>query len=104
MSTPVAVILVILIIIAFGIYRTWNREEQEAKALIRVEILKANFRHLGDVRGLHKDIIFNTLGDPNTMSAMAGGILYEWIAPGYNIALMFDANNICKGIARESTL
>ena len=64
--------------------------------------LQEKFIDLGVVVGKTRKEIESIVGQPNSISAIAGGkILCQWMATGYHIALIFK-DNICEGVSHES--
>jgi hypothetical protein len=63
--------------------------------------LQGKFVGLGTLKGRTKDEIISVVGPPNSISAAANGkTLYQWIATGYHIALLFDGST-CEGITHQ---
>ena len=57
----------------------------------------------GVIAGKTYDEIVSTCGVPSSVSPTGdGGKLCQWMATGYHIALLFDANNVCIGISHEA--
>lgn len=79
------------------------------KAVVKAPgaILQSNFQKVtadtdGVITGKTLQEITAVCGNPNSISAMSGGDkLCQWMATGYHIALMFDENDVCKGISSE---
>ena len=64
--------------------------------------LQNKFAKLGVLAGKSYDEIVVACGAPNAQSSTAdGGRLCQWLQTGYHICLIFDSNNICKGINSE---
>lgn len=65
-------------------------------------ILNQRFCSLGTLTGKSLKEIVAKVGGPQSVSAMGDGtILRQWQATGYHIALLFDKDDICLGIANE---
>ena len=64
--------------------------------------LALRFIDLGNMQGKTMDEIIAEVGAPSARSAVAGGILLQWQAPGYHIAVSFDANGTFRKITHES--
>ncbi len=65
-------------------------------------LLQNNFASLGVLKGKTLQEIEKVCGKPNAISSLGNGqILRQWQATGYNIALLFDENDICLGISSE---
>jgi hypothetical protein len=64
--------------------------------------LALRFIDQGNMRGKTMDEIIAEVGAPTARSAVAGGILLQWQAPGYHIAVSFDANGTFRTITHES--
>ena len=79
-------------------------------ALVRAPgaLLQAKFANLtasanGVIAGKTYDEIVAACGAPSSISpAGDGGKLCQWMATGYHIALLFDAENVCIGISHEA--
>lgn len=67
----------------------------------KTQALAHNFKALGDMTGIHKDVIIAKVGAPNAINAMYGGELLQWVSPGYRIAIKFDTNGNFVGIQSE---
>ena len=64
--------------------------------------LQKKFVELGTLKGRTKAEIIAAVGNPQSVSARAGGgTLLQWLATGYHIALIFDADGICQGVSHE---
>jgi hypothetical protein len=64
--------------------------------------LHKKFISLGVLAGKTEAEITEAVGLPVSRSAMVdGGVLLQWQASGFHIALIFDENRICKGISHE---
>ena len=79
-------------------------------ALVRApgSMLQAKFANLtknsnGVIAGKTYDEIVAACGAPSSVSPTGdGGKLCQWLATGYHIALIFDANNVCVGVSHEA--
>lgn len=65
--------------------------------------LQQRFIEMGELQGKTLDEILIKVGQPNLMTAAQDGKIYQWKRPKYRIALLFDKNNICKGVTHEMT-
>jgi len=66
------------------------------------QALQNKFASLGHLRGKNLDQIVSIVGDPQSISDLGNGtLLYQWLVPGYQIALIFDTNKICLGINNQ---
>ena len=64
--------------------------------------LQKKFRQLGVLRGKSFDEIVSAVGLPNAIfSNNDGTTLKQWVDDRYQIALLFDADNICLGVHSE---
>ena len=76
-------------------------------AVVRVPgtTLQTKFQSLGTLKGKTLQQIVSVCGQPNSVSATAdGGKIRQWMAAGYHIVLIFDANDICLGISSETSV
>ena len=64
--------------------------------------LALGFIDLGNMTGKTADEIIAAVGAPSARSAVAGGMLLQWQAPGYHMALSFDADGTFRKITHES--
>lgn len=56
----------------------------------------------GKIAGVPYSEIVAECGPPSSVSSMGDGTtLKQWQATGYNIALLFDENDICIGVSSE---
>jgi hypothetical protein len=63
--------------------------------------LRTKFQSLGTLRGKSFQTIVASVGPPTSRSGAANGkTLYQWMATGYHIALIFDGD-ICEGVTHE---
>lgn len=68
-------------------------------------ILNDKFVKLGVLKGKTYNEIVAACGAPSSRSPMGNGTtLCQWMATGYHIALLFDADNICLGISHEASV
>ena len=71
------------------------------------DLLQTRFAKLtestnGVIAGKTYDEVVNACGAPASVSPMGDGTkLCQWMATSYHIALIFDENNICKGVSHE---
>lgn len=71
-------------------------------------VLQSKFANLtkdtgGVIAGKTYDEIVAACGAPSSVSSTGdGGKLCQWMATGYHIALIFDAENVCSGISHEA--
>ena len=66
-------------------------------------VLQQKFIKLGTLKGKTLREIQSVCGAPNATSVNAEGIkIYQWMATGYHIVLLFDENNICLGVSSET--
>ena len=67
--------------------------------------LQQQFVNLGVLQGKSRSDIEAVVGSPNSVSAAGPDtVLCQWMATGYHIALLFDADNICQGITHEAAV
>ncbi len=65
--------------------------------------LQKRFISLGDLKGKSLSEIQSVCGAPSSISYGADGVkIYQWMATGYHIVLLFDENDICLGISSET--
>ena len=65
--------------------------------------LQVKFMTLGTLKGKTFNEIQNACGSPNSTSVGANGVkIYQWMATGYHIVLLFDENDICLGVSSET--
>lgn len=59
--------------------------------------------HLGEPAGRPREEIVAIIGPPNSFSAAPGGVGYvcQWISVRGHFVLLFDNNDVCKGIAHH---
>ena len=63
--------------------------------------LQSKFVGLGTLKGKTRNEIIAVVGPPNSISAAANGkTLYQWLATGYHIALLFDGDT-CEGVTHQ---
>ena len=62
------------------------------------------FASLGNVQGKSYREIVAICGAPTSVSTVEGGKLCQWMATGYHIALLFDADDKCLGISHEASV
>ena len=66
-------------------------------------LLQQKFVSLGVLKGKSLNEIIKVCGEPSSTSCGADGIkIYQWMATGYHIVLLFDDNDICLGISSET--
>lgn len=66
-------------------------------------LLQQKFVKLGVLKGKTLAEIESVCGTPNSTSVDANGIkIYQWMATGYHIVLLFDENDICLGVSSET--
>ena len=93
-----------------GVLRRYNRNSVSADS--REEITRAGrtmrdrFDGLGSpLTGLTRDHIIRSVGVPQGVSAHGHGRTHlQWVAIGFHIGLMFDADGICEGITNRFAL
>ena len=76
-----------------------------SSALVKApgNLLQQKFVKLGVLKGKTLTEIINACGAPNATSVRADGIqVYQWMATGYHIVLLFDENDICLGVSSET--
>lgn len=67
--------------------------------------LSQKFVALGNLQGRSYSEIVAVVGAPSAISATAdGGSVRQWMASGYHIALLFDANEVCLGVSHEASV
>ena len=65
--------------------------------------LQKKFINLGILKGKTLSEITTVCGNPNSISSGKDGVkVYQWLATGYHIVLLFDENNICLGVSSET--
>ena len=68
-------------------------------------VLQQKFIKLGTLKGKSFNEIQNACGAPNATSVGANGVkIYQWMATGYHIVLLFDENDICLGVSSETAV
>ncbi len=66
-------------------------------------ILQQKFINLGTLKGKTLSQIQSSCGNPSSVSTTANGTkVYQWMATGYHIVLLFDENDICLGVSSET--
>ncbi|MBR5278105.1 MAG: hypothetical protein IKU23_02440 [Clostridia bacterium] len=66
-------------------------------------ILQQKFVKLGTLKGKTLSEIQSACGAPSSVSSGADGVkIYQWMATGYHIVLLFDENDICLGVSSET--
>ena len=76
-----------------------------SSATVRVpgNILQQNFISLGTLKGKTLSEIQSVCGAPSSISYGADGVrIYQWMATGYHVVLLFDENDICLGVSSET--
>jgi hypothetical protein len=64
-------------------------------------LLRHKFQAIGTLRGRSFNAIVASVGPPSSRSAASNGrTLYQWMATGYHIALIFDGD-VCEGVTHE---
>ncbi len=74
-------------------------------ALVRAPgaLLRHKFEEVGTLRGQSLNTIVAIVGPPSARSVTASGkTLYQWMATGYHIALLFEGD-VCEGVTHEFT-
>ena len=67
--------------------------------------LKQKFAKLGTLKGKTLQEITSACGSPNSVAVKEDGIkVYQWMATGYHIVLLFDNNDICLGVSSETSV
>lgn len=65
--------------------------------------LQQKFVKLGTLKGKTLAEITSACGAPSSISTMDDGTkVYQWMATGYHIVLLFDKNDICLGVSSET--
>ena len=65
--------------------------------------LQSKFVKLGTLKGKKLDEIIAVCGNPSSVSSSNDGVkIYQWMATGYHIVLLFDENDICLGVSSET--
>lgn len=66
-------------------------------------VLQQKFIKLGTLQGKTLNEIQSACGAPSSVSYGADGVkIYQWMATGYHIVLLFDENDICLGVNSET--
>ena len=66
-------------------------------------VLQQKFIKLGTLKGKTLNEIQSACGAPSSISRGADGVkIYQWMATGYHIVLLFDENDICLGVSSET--
>lgn len=66
-------------------------------------VLQQKFVKLGTLKDKTLQEISAACGMPNSVSYGNDGIkICQWMATGYHIVLLFDANDICLGVSNET--
>lgn len=64
--------------------------------------LQKKFVEMGTLSGRTRGEIEAIVGSPNSISATGdGGVLLQWMATGYHIALIFNKEGVCGGVSHE---
>lgn len=63
--------------------------------------LQRKFVALGTLSGKSRRQIEAAVGAPTSISGMPNGVLLQWMASGYHIALIFNNEGICQGVSHE---
>ena len=67
--------------------------------------LQQKFVSLGVLQGKSLAEIQAVCGNPTSISYRADGVkVYQWIAAGYHIVLLFDKDDICLGVSSETAV
>ncbi|MBR4295376.1 MAG: hypothetical protein IKT56_00885 [Clostridia bacterium] len=65
--------------------------------------LQQKFINLDTLKGKTFSEIQSACGSPNSTSVNANGVkIYQWMATGYHVVLLFDENDICLGVSSET--
>lgn len=66
-------------------------------------VLQQKFTRLGTLKGKTLSEIQSACGAPSSISSGSNGTkIYQWMATGYHIVLLFDENDICLGVSSET--
>lgn len=66
-------------------------------------VLNQKFVKLGTLKGKSLSEIQSACGAPSSVSCGENGVkIYQWMATGYHIVLLFDENDICLGVSSET--
>jgi len=73
------------------------------------QMLGKKFADLGILQGKTLEEIVEAVGNPSSVSATLDEdgqkvSIYQWIAAGYHIVLLFDENDICLGVSSETAV
>lgn len=67
--------------------------------------LQRKFINLGTLTGKTLKEIQSACGSPNSISVNEEGVkIYQWMATGYHIVLLFDENDVCLGVNTETSV
>ena len=93
-------------LIALPILMLLGAAVQRAFAASDVQGTRRKFAQLGTIAGRSKADIIQAVGQPTSVSNIAGGkTLLQWQhvtqAGAYHIALRFDAADVCEGVTHE---
>lgn len=67
--------------------------------------LQRKFINLGTLKGKTLKEIQCACGSPNSISVNEEGVkIYQWMATGYHIVLLFDENDVCLGVNSETSV
>nr|WP_299418279.1 hypothetical protein [uncultured Emticicia sp.] len=66
--------------------------------------LQSQFQSLGDMRGMSKSEIIQKCGNFKSIRHIEGGTVCVWMATGYVISLVFDANDEVVKIGSETAV
>ncbi len=73
---------------------------------VSVLMKKNGFAQLGNINGMHRNIIVGKVGQPNSVSATATGTLLQWTkvssVGGYHYAILFDREDKAVGYTHQS--
>ena len=65
--------------------------------------LQQKFIRLGTLKGKTLGEIQSACGAPSSVTSGKDGVkVYQWMATGYHIVLLFDENDICLGVSSET--
>jgi len=66
--------------------------------------LQNKFVRMGRLKDRTYSEICSFVGLPNAISSRAEGKACQWIKPGYHIVLIFDKDDICQGVTRQTSV
>ena len=66
--------------------------------------LQSKFQSLGNMKGMSKSEIIQKCGNFKSIKHIEGGSVCVWMATGYVISLVFDANDMVLRVGSETAV